>query len=674
MKRTGCFLALSFLILSATARVGAAADKTRPRGKNATDVWLEATLGGEKIGCFNAYDVEIPYQGRTVHYSAESSTMRAKRGDDVFSSTDETVSWYELDGRLIRSSRLEKDGDQTTTRHVEVKGDILTVTKTLNDKEEKTQVKIPKDVKVTAGAEGWTLKPLGFQPGKTHEFTVFSESTMKLEKETATAVGREKYQYEGKLVDAYVFTSTRTDMPGVKLRMLLAPDFLPLKGSIGPLEMQRVSREQAVRFAKAATDLWRPIPVNGSIPAWTELDRMTLRLRVQHDKGGKLVKTTPYVRVLKSSPGEYELELRSVMPPKESSEQLPVKADGKEVKTCLEPALMFQSDHPEIRALATQVVGKEKNALRAAAKLCAWVYHNLGKESPKTASASALETLRSKKGDCSEHAALLCALARAAGIPAREADGLTFRGEDLGFHAWTEVYIGGHWIPLDATIDFVGLPAGSLRLGTLDGKTSRGEYVALLVSLMGKTQVDVVSATRHGDTFDPRDPKQAISVTKDLYNDKLNDFSLDLRGGSRRTGKWPAVQFVTPENLFLTINPMPVVIHDDKLWETFVAEFCKSIRALSPKNVVKKQETLPNSSVYILTFDGEIKKVRLGYELRLYTVARRTLMVMVTAQKRIFEKNRAAVKKVFERVTVGKTKAETPHRSRRTRAELAPKK
>lgn len=60
-------------------------------------------------------------------------------------------------------------------------------------------------------------------------------------------------------------------------------------------------------------------------------------------------------------------------------------------------------------------------------------------------------------GDCTEHAMLLTALARAAGLPARVALGVLLvqeQGRVHAFgHAWSEIHDGasGRWRPLDAT-------------------------------------------------------------------------------------------------------------------------------------------------------------------------------------------------------------------------------
>ncbi|HUK39692.1 MAG TPA: transglutaminase-like domain-containing protein, partial [Candidatus Acidoferrales bacterium] len=88
------------------------------------------------------------------------------------------------------------------------------------------------------------------------------------------------------------------------------------------------------------------------------------------------------------------------------------------VSPFLQATPFMQSDHPQIRALAQSILGREQNGYKAAVLLKDWVYRSLAKE-PTVSIPNALEVLQSKKGDCNEHTVLFNALARAAGLPAR---------------------------------------------------------------------------------------------------------------------------------------------------------------------------------------------------------------------------------------------------------------
>jgi transglutaminase-like putative cysteine protease len=63
--------------------------------------------------------------------------------------------------------------------------------------------------------------------------------------------------------------------------------------------------------------------------------------------------------------------------------------------------------------------------------------------------ATALEVLRDRSGDCTEHSVLLAALLRAAGIPARPVVGLACGQNRLVGHMWVEAYVD-YWRTLDA--------------------------------------------------------------------------------------------------------------------------------------------------------------------------------------------------------------------------------
>lgn len=154
--------------------------------------------------------------------------------------------------------------------------------------------------------------------------------------------------------------------------------------------------------------------------------------------------------------GDVRLTIRAFPPMK--SAKLPIKppADDQELKEALTPGLSVESDAPEIQKLAKKVVGGEKDAWAAARKLSKFVYNYLEK-SYGTSSDRATDVLRTRRGDCTEHALLFTALARAAGIPARRVDGVVYtEAEDrvpaLYWHEWAEVWVG-EWVAIDPTFN-----------------------------------------------------------------------------------------------------------------------------------------------------------------------------------------------------------------------------
>ena len=102
--------------------------------------------------------------------------------------------------------------------------------------------------------------------------------------------------------------------------------------------------------------------------------------------------------------------------------------------------------------------------------------------------------MRSHEGDCSEHGVLLAAMLRAEGIPSRVASGLVWMDglDAFGWHMWTQAFIDGQWIDLDATLR-VPFTVGHILVATsaLEDGDGQRELLALL-GLLGNLEVEVV--------------------------------------------------------------------------------------------------------------------------------------------------------------------------------------
>ncbi|MDH3197002.1 MAG: transglutaminase domain-containing protein [Candidatus Krumholzibacteria bacterium] len=123
----------------------------------------------------------------------------------------------------------------------------------------------------------------------------------------------------------------------------------------------------------------------------------------------------------------------------------------------LEPGPYIQSSHPRVRVIADSLraaTGAEGWELGRV--IAAWVGGYIHEKGFGQGFASALEVLSTRSGDCTEHAVLLTAVLRAAGLPARPAVGLAYTEGSLVGHMWTEVY-DGYWRTLDA-LDLDGDP------------------------------------------------------------------------------------------------------------------------------------------------------------------------------------------------------------------------
>jgi hypothetical protein len=122
----------------------------------------------------------------------------------------------------------------------------------------------------------------------------------------------------------------------------------------------------------------------------------------------------------------------------------------------LKSTIIVEADNADIKSQAKAIAGSEKDAYQAALKVTQWVHDNLTKDYGYS-SDRASDVLRTKRGDCTEHALLEVALLRALSIPARRVDGVVYvMNEDrvpaLYWHEWVEAYVG-EWTQLDPTFN-----------------------------------------------------------------------------------------------------------------------------------------------------------------------------------------------------------------------------
>lgn len=120
-------------------------------------------------------------------------------------------------------------------------------------------------------------------------------------------------------------------------------------------------------------------------------------------------------------------------------------------------------DSPAVKALLADLDRQADPAARMRA-LQDVVFSHIGKKNLSVGYASAGDAARLREGDCTEHALLLAALGRAAGVPTRVVNGLAYSddfGERPAFvpHAWVAAWTGERWQAFDAA-----LPGDELRL------------------------------------------------------------------------------------------------------------------------------------------------------------------------------------------------------------------
>ena len=319
----------------------------------------------------------------------------------------------------------------------------------------------------------------GLSPGARRVFQIFDPATMSQEEITLTMQGRETIPLGEGSVEAWKVSLA---FKGVSQDAWLDDDgqILAEEGLMG-IRQVRASREEALsgQPITASDDLTRVAAVvpDRTLPDPTGITRLTLALEgldpTQYPLDG----------------GRQSLEGHRLTLSRESLSDLPdrlvLDAMPPEAAALLAPSAFVQSDHPKIKALATQIVVPGDPPLSNLHRLVAWIQTHIEKR-PVLSLPDALNTLDQGMGDCNEHAVLLAALARAAGFPAQVEAGLVYHEGRFLYHAWNRVYID-RWITVDAL--FGQIPADVTHVRFARGTTQ--EQLDIL-PLLGNLRIKVV--------------------------------------------------------------------------------------------------------------------------------------------------------------------------------------
>jgi hypothetical protein len=158
---------------------------------------------------------------------------------------------------------------------------------------------------------------------------------------------------------------------------------------------------------------------------------------------------------------------------------------------------ILQIDDPRVQQMTREAKGAATEPRQIALALERYVNRAVGEKNFSQGFATAAEVARSREGDCTEHAVLLAALLRACGIGSRVAIGLVYveRAGGFGYHMWTEAYLDGQWVPLDAMMGKGGTSAAYLKLAdsSLAGASAYGSFLAV-AGVLGNLKVRVLDA------------------------------------------------------------------------------------------------------------------------------------------------------------------------------------
>ena len=470
-----------FLLIALLAFAGLAHAQARE------ETWMSVTLDGRKIG--HMTNVREVRDGRvatsqTLDVAMERSGISI--GIVTTESTEETA-----DGKPLSFRSASKLSGIETVTEGRIDGEKIIVTTLVGGMKQEKTIDWPKGALLAEGlrlasakrglAAGTSYTDLAFQPSGTEAI------------EVKTTIGKREYVDLPRGRRELARMEQDMKVPGLPIHAVAWVDekynvqklVMPLLGL--KLEMIACDKACATRPNQSADLL-----TNALLHAPRDLDAKALKSSgiiytlAPRDKAQKLDLPPTDEQSVKRAGDRIEVSIAPKA--RVSGRDKPVAADRA-------ANAWLQSDAPEIVALAksaTQGAGNDGERMQ---QLESYVRGYITDKNLSVGYASALETLKTREGDCTEHALLLAALGRSLGIATRVVDGLaytsSFGSAERVFvpHAWVAAWVDDRWQSFDAALN--GFDAGHIALGVGDGDPWRF-YAG--VSTLGNLQLESVKA------------------------------------------------------------------------------------------------------------------------------------------------------------------------------------
>ena len=359
-----------------------------------------------------------------------------------------------------------------------VDGDILSINTQSAGDSRNFDLKLKKKPYLVAGIVD-AIRASELKPGDKFRFDIFDPATMGQQPVEVSVIDQGDTLVMGVTKRA---TKLLLNFKGAKQFAWIGEDgeLLKEKGLLG-IRLEKTTAKDARRgFAKGTSDdltLAASVASNAVIEDATRLKKLQIEISGIDTKniylhGGR--------QTLNDKTLTIEREILSDLPATIDRENLEMLE-----KIFLAASPFIQSDHKKIRNLAQEIIGMDNDPiLDKANKLMTWVHKNI-KKRPVLSLPDALSTLENRVGDCNEHAVLLAALARAAGIPARVEAGLVYLNGRFYYHAWNLLYVG-RWITADAL--FGQMPSDVTHIRFTTGAQQQLD----LMGIIGRVRLKVI--------------------------------------------------------------------------------------------------------------------------------------------------------------------------------------
>jgi hypothetical protein len=467
-------------------------------GKVIRETWDAAYLGGGKAGHVRTSIREINKAGQILHQTKMEYRLKVKRFQETLQLGMDIGDEATVTGQVTGVFMRQYLGSDTK---VDLRGEVVGKQLILSLAGGKKLEPAPWD-KAVVGLAGQQMlfHDKEVQPGDTFSYRAFDPSINLVVTIRVKVVGHEMIEpLPGKAKEKLLRVDTQADpIEGVKLPGVIywlddqrQPVRMQTVLPVGQLTLYRTTKGIATENSGeplADIALSQLIRLNRKIVNPHATRTAVYRIKIRDEDNPSAILAS---------------DLRqSIHHVKKDSFELTVKtgpsgAVEKAGDEFIQSSYFINCDDALVKKLAKTAVGSEKDPWKKALRIEKWVNRNM-KSSNEEGLDPADQVAKTLRGDCSEYAMLMAAMCRAQGVPSRTAMGLIYadlkgKGPVFSFHMWTEVWVDGQWLPLDATLGRGAIGATHIKITDHSWHETRSLTPLLpIYRVLGKVTVEVL--------------------------------------------------------------------------------------------------------------------------------------------------------------------------------------
>jgi transglutaminase-like putative cysteine protease len=453
------------------------------------DLWFATSVEGQRVGYVHELRRTVHEDGESLIVTDLETRMSFKRLGRELSVSSRVQTWETEDGRAVRFKTDSQLSTQSLIVRGQRRGDVFEIrTEAMGSSTTRT-MPWSDDYLFPAALERRLLEA-GLEPGRTIKLQAFSPDFVRPTTMVVHVKDWELLELQpGKQTKLLRLESSQDLLPGLTLIEWrnadgeLVRSVLPMLGL--EVESVRVSREAALKPVSSAELLSQTLVDPGvRLERPRELTRARFLLRMKSAQAE--LPRLPEDRRQQNyrlPDGNLLVDIRAEDWNGQATATAPAPA-------YLEPSAILQSEAPEVVELARKATEGVVGARDRARAVTLQVHRSITDKSLDVGLATAAEVAATLEGDCTEHAVLAAAMARAVGLPSKVATGLVYFQGTLGYHMWTEVWVDGAWRAVDAALGQQAMDATHIKLA--ESPLSTGfvdEGLAALVPLISALEV-----------------------------------------------------------------------------------------------------------------------------------------------------------------------------------------